>query len=182
MFHTNSLIAPVALLLLTIGATVLACAPAPVPVPAQTAVPITETNKALIRRYVDQVPNAGKFDVVDEMVTPDYKRYLSAATAPINAAGNKQRLTGLRTVFPDLKITIDDMIAEGDRVVYRGTARGTQQVAFQGIPPTGKQVAVAVVEIFRIENGKITEHWGGPDTMDLVVQIGGAVTVAPPKQ
>ena len=135
-----------------------------------------------MRRYVEQVPNGGHLEVLDEMAAPSYKRYLSAAAAPINAAANKQRLAGLRAVFPDLQITIDDMIAEGDRVVYRGTARGTQQVAFMGIPPTGKQAAVAVIEIIRIENGKFVEHLGGPDTMDLVQQLGGVVSAAPPKQ
>lgn len=87
----------------------------------------------------------------------------------------------LHAIFSDLQITIDDLIAEGDRVVYRGTARVTQQAAFQGIASTGKQMAVSVIEIFRIENGKIADHWGGPDTMDLVQQLGGAVSVAPPK-
>jgi len=150
-----------------------------------SAAPLTpapsEVNKALIRRYVEQVPNGGNLNALDYFVSPDYKRYLSAAATPINAAGNKQRLAGLRAVFPDLKITIDDMSAEGDRVMYRGTARGTQQVAFMGIPPSGKQGTVTVIEIFRIENGKIVEHWGGPDTMDLVQQLGGVVSAAPPK-
>ncbi len=170
-----------AVTMLATSAIVLACAPVPTPIPVPTAVPAAEANTALVRRYVEQVPNGGHFEVVDEMASPNYKRYLSAATAPVNAAANKQRLAGLRTVFPDLQITIDDMIAEGDRVVYRGTARGTQQVAFMGIPPSGKQGTVSVTEIFRIENGKIVEHWGGPDTMDLVQQLGGVVSAAPAK-
>ncbi len=153
-----------------------------VPAPATTATFMTtEANKALVRQYVDQVPNGGHFEVLANMLTPDYKRYVSASAAPLNAAGNQQRLAGLRAVFPDLQITIDDMIAEGDRVMYRGTARGTQKVAFMGIPPTGKQGTITVIEVFRIENGKIAEHWGGPDTMDLVQQLGGTVTVAPAK-
>ena len=185
MFHNRSFVVLVALALLVTAAVIQACAPAPTPVPPTpplpTPVPPTEANKALVRRYVEQVPNGGHFEVLDEMAAPGYKRYLSAAAAPVNAAANKQRLAGLRTVFPDLQITIEDMIAEGDRVVYRGTARGTQQVAFMGIPPTGKQGAVAVIEIFRIENGKFVEHWGGPDTMDLVQQLGGVVSAGPAK-
>lgn len=185
MSRNRSFILLVVLALLATGAIVLACAPAPTPVPPTppppTAVPPAEANKTLVRRYVDQVPNGGHFEVLDEMLSPNYKRYLSAAAAPVNAAANKQRLAGLRAVFPDLQITIDDLIAEGDRVVYRGTARGTQQVVFMGIPPTGKQGAVTVIEIFRIENGKIIEHWGGPDTMDLVQQLGGVVSAAPAK-
>ncbi len=148
---------------------------------AATTAATTEANKALIRRYVDQVPNGGHFEVLADMLTPDYKRYLSASAAPINAAGNQQRLAGLRAVFPDLKITIDNLIAEGDWVVYRGTARATQQAAFMGIPTTGKQAAVTVIEVFRLQNGKIAEHWGGPDTMDMVQQMGGVVSAAPAK-
>ncbi len=154
---------------------------APPPSPPPAALASADASESLVRRYVDQVPNGGHWEALDEMLSPNYKRYLSAAAAPINAAGNKQRLAGLRAVFPDLKISIDDLITEGDRVVYRGTARGTQQLAFQGIPPTGKQVAVAVVEIFRIENGRIAEHWGGPDTLDLVQQLGGFVSAGPAK-
>ncbi len=172
-------------LALVLAVLVPACAPAPTPaptVPPPTALPSpAEANKALVRRYVEQVPNGGQFQVLDEMLAPNYKRYLSATAAPLDAAGNKQRLVGLRTVFPDLKITIDDLIAEGDRVVYRGTARGTQQAAFMSIPPTGKQIAVAIVEIFRIENGKIAEHWGGADTMDMVQQLGGVLSPGPAK-
>lgn len=146
-----------------------------------TSVISVEANKALVRRYVDQVPNGGHFEVLADMLTPDYKRYLSASAAPINAAGNQQRLAGLRTVFPDLKITIDTLIAEGDWVVYRGTARATQQAAFMGIPATGKQAAITVIEVFRMQNGKIAEHWGGPDTMDMVQQMGGVVSAPPAK-
>lgn len=181
MFRKCSFIVLVALALVTTSAIIQACAPAPAPTSAPTPVPQTEANKALVRRYVEQVPNGGHFEVLDELLSPGYKRYVSAAAAPIDAASNKQRLAGLRTVFPDLKITIDDLIAEGDRVVYRGTVRGTQQAAFMGIPPTGKQVTVDVHESFRIENGRIAEHWGGPDRMDLVQQLGGVVSAGPAK-
>jgi len=181
VFHNRSFIVLVALALLATSAIVLACAPAPTPTPAPTPVPPTEANKALVRRYVEQVPNGGHFEVLDEMAAPSYKRYLSAVAAPLNASDNKIRLAKMRIIFPDLQITLDDMIAEGDRVVYRGTARGTQKVAFMGILPTGKQGTVTVIEIFRIENGKFVEHWGGPDTMDMVEQLGGVVTAAPPK-
>jgi steroid delta-isomerase-like uncharacterized protein len=181
MFRNRLLILLVALTLLAIGATVLACAPAPAPAPAPTAVPITETNKALVRRYMEQAWNAGNLNILDELDSPNLKRYMSAASAPIDAAGQKQRIVGLRTVFPDVNITIDDTIAEGDRVTVRMTVRGTQKVAFMGIPPTGKQVANTIIEVFRIENGKIAEHWGGPDTMDLVQQLGGVVSAGPAK-
>ena len=181
MFHNRSFIVLVALALLVTGAIVLACAPAPTPTPTPTPVPPTEANKALVRRYMEQAWNVGNLNVLDELDSPNLKRYMSAASAPIDAAGQKQRIVGLRTVFPDIHVTIDDMIAEGDRVTVRMTARGTQKVAFMGIPPTGKQMTVTAIDIFRVENGKFVEHWGGPDTMDLVQQLGGVVSAAPPK-
>jgi steroid delta-isomerase-like uncharacterized protein len=181
MLRNRPFIVLVALVLLAAGILIQACAPTPTPAPAPTPVPLTEANKALIRRYVEEVPNAGHFEVLASMLAPDYKRYLSASTAPINAAGNQQRLAGMRTVFPDLKITIEDLIAEGDYVVYRGTARATQQAPYLGIPATGKQAAITVIEEFRFQNGKIAEHWGGPDTMDMVQQMGGVIVPAPAK-
>jgi predicted ester cyclase len=185
MFHNRSFIALVALALLVTAAVIQACAPSPTPVPPTppppTQAPPTEANKALVRRYMDQVWNAGNLSVLDELDSPNLKRYMSAAAAPIDAAGQRQRLVGLRTVFPDISITIDDLIAEGDRVTVRMTARGTQKVAFMGIPPTGKPVTVTAIDIIRIENGKFVEHWGGPDTMDLVQQLGGVVSAGPAK-
>ena len=118
--------------------------------------------------------------LLDELLAPNYKRYLTATAAPLDAAAQKQRLGGMRTVFPDLNITIDDMIAEGDRVALRMTIRGTQKVAYQGIPPSGKQVTVSGVEVVRVENGKFVEHWGGADNLDLAQQLGGVVSAAPP--
>ncbi len=165
----------VALTLLASGILVQACAAAPTPAPAADA------NKALVRRYYEQVLNAGNLNVLDELLAPNYKRYLTANAAPLDAAAQKKRLAGMRAVFPDLNITLDDLIAEGDRVTARMTIRGTQKAAFMGIPPTGKQVTVSAVEVIRIENGKLVEHWGGADNMDLAQQLGGVVAVATPK-
>ncbi len=125
-----------------------------------------------MRRYVDEVLNEGRLEALDELASPDYKRYLSANAGPLNAEVQKKRLAGLRTAFPDLQFIIEDLIAENDRVVIRGTVRGTHQSAFSGIQPTGKQVTVAALEIIRIENGKFVEHWGGPDTYNLLQQLG----------
>jgi predicted ester cyclase len=181
MFHNRSFIVLVALALLATGAIVLACAPAPTPTPAPTPVPPTEANKALVRRYYDQFVNASNFNALDDFVTPNYKRYLSPAAAPINATAQKQRMAGLRAVAPDFKLTIDALVAEGDLVAIRSTVRGTQQNAYMGIPPRGQQFTIGSFEVIRIENGKIAEHWGGPDTMDMVLQVGGVVSAAPPK-
>ena len=175
MLHNRSLFVLVALSLLASGILIQACASTPTPAPAADA------NKALVRRYYDQVLTGGNLNVLDELLAPNYKRYLTANAAPLDAAAQKKRLAGMRAVFPDLNITVDDLTAESDRVAIRMTIRGTQKAAFMGIPPTGKQVTVTALESVRIENGKMVEHWGGADNMDLAQQLGGVVSVAPAK-
>ena len=78
----------------------------------------------------------------------------------------------LRSGIPDFKATIDDVVAEGDRVVIRMTFRGTQTGEFMGMPPTGKSISVGVIDIFRIAGGKIVEHWGQMDSMGMMQQLG----------
>ncbi len=181
MFRKCSFIVLVALALLTTSAIIQACAPAPAPVSAPTPVPQTEANKALVRRYNEQVVNAGMYDVYDELVTSNFKRYLTATAPPLNLDAAKKRLSGSRAAFPDRTITIEDMIAEGDRVVYRSTVRATHQGAFLGLAATGKQFTVTEMGIIRFENGKFAEHWGGPDYLDLAQQLGGVVSAGPAK-
>jgi predicted ester cyclase len=82
----------------------------------------------------------------------------------------------LRAAFPDLQLTVEDIIAEGDRVAVNLTARGTHRGTFQGIAPTGKTVTVSAFEVVRIENGKLVEHWGGPDTLNLLQQLGAVIS------
>ncbi len=170
-------------LTLTIAATACASAPTPVPtVPPPTAVPSpAEANKALVRRYLDTVLIGGNLDAIDGFVTPAYKRYVSATAAPLNAAGQKQRLAGIRAAFPDMQVTIEDMIAEGDRVAYRMTIRGTYKAPFAGIPATNKAATDAVLETVRIENGKIAEHWGGPDIFNVLMDLGVTCSIPPAK-
>jgi steroid delta-isomerase-like uncharacterized protein len=143
-----------------------------------TQVSPVEANKALARSMWDAV-SSGNLSALDNIYSSDYKRYLSATAAPLTAAQQKARLTGLRTAFPDLTLTIEDMSAEGDRVSVRMTVTGTHQGTFQGIAPTGKKVTIAAFEIVRIQNGKIAEHWGGPDTFDLLTQIGAKFSAGP---
>lgn len=137
-----------------------------------------DANRDLVTRYVAQVINAHNPDALDAMVSPDYKRYPSATTT-LNLEVAKQRLAGLFAAFPDAHVTIEDMIADGDLVAYRSTTVGTHQGAFLGIPPTGKQGTIAEFIIMRTENGKIAEHWGGPDTFSLLQQIGAVISAAP---
>jgi steroid delta-isomerase-like uncharacterized protein len=134
-----------------------------------------DANKSLVRSYYDAL-NRGDLNALDQFFAPDYKRYLSATSAPLDAAGQKQRLAGLGAVFPDMQITVDNIVAEGDYVAVSLTARGTQQAALMGIPATGKSITVSGFEVIRIVNGKMAEHWGGTDTFNMLQQLGAVIS------
>lgn len=129
-------------------------------------------NKALIRQYVEEVWNRGNLDFVDEVVSPDY--VFTHPTIPIKIHGPeglKQIIRLNREAFPDYKLTVVSMIAEGDHVAWRWTMRGTHQGEFLGIPPTGTQVTMTGIAIYRIIEGKIVDRWGEADIWGLVEQL-----------
>ena len=133
----------------------------------------TEDNKATAHRVFEEVLNQGNLAVVDELFDASYIGYDPGVPAPIHGVeGYKQYVRMYSTAFPDAHYTIEDMIAEGDKVVVRWTARGTHQGAFRGIPPTGKQVTITGVEIHRVVGGKIVEGWRKWDRMDVMQQLG----------
>ena len=131
----------------------------------------TDTNKTLIRRHFDAIWNQGQLAVADEIVSPAYVSHLPLPGQPSGIAGFKYAVQLLRASFPDLQLTIEDLIAEGDRVVARLTARGTHRAAFRGIPPTGREVVWTGIRIFRIADGKIVEHWANWDDLGLNQQL-----------
>jgi len=133
----------------------------------------TEQNKALFRRLMEEVFDRGNISLIDELFAPDFVEH--EELPPGIAAGSegvKQLSTMFRSAFPDFKATIDDIIAEGDKVVVRGTWSGTHKGEFMGIAPTGKRVSFGVIDIVRIEGGKFVEHWGQMDNMGLMQQLG----------
>jgi len=92
-------------------------------------------------------------------------------------AEQEQRIIDFQAAFPDLHFTIEDLVAEGDRVVFRATMRGTHQGLFRDIAPTGRPIAVAVLDIVRVADGAFAEQWGGPDLLDLLQQLGAVVSL-----
>ena len=131
-----------------------------------------EQHKATIRRYLDEAWNKGNVGIIDELMAPNYARYLPGAAAPLNREAQKQRILGFRRAFPDLTLTPEDLLAEGDRVAFRMLLRGTHQGEFLRVSPTGKQVVVGALDVARFENGKIVEQWGITDTLGLLQQLG----------
>src|SRR5512136_2872252 len=130
-----------------------------------------EENKDLIRRY-QEAYNSGKLNELDQILAPNLISHNHLPGAPTGLAGAKAVHQGLLASFPDSRTTIEDLVAEGDRVVMRGTATGTHKGSFMGAPPSGKSFKVTTMSVFRIANGKIVEHWGVVDGTGVMQQLG----------
>jgi len=131
---------------------------------------MSERNKAQVRRVIEEVYNRGDLNVVDEVAASDL--VIRIGSEEIRGHHEiKRYVAGLRTGFPDLNLTIEDQIAEGDMVVTRWTARGTHAGEFQGIPATGREVRVAGTDIDRIVDGKTVDCWVHMDQLGLMQQL-----------
>ncbi len=130
----------------------------------------TEDNKAHVRRGFEAI-NQKNLAVFDELLDPDVV-FHNASTTMQGLEAYKQFLSMYITAFPDLQFTVEDMIAEGDRVVARCTASGTHQGTLMGIPPTGKHVKMTLIFIDRIVNGKGVEQWSNSDDLGMLQQLG----------
>ena len=139
----------------------------------------TEENKAIMRRFYEEI-GKGNLAAMGELVAADLVDH--TPFVPGQAQGRQGTLelfTMIRAAFPDLRITVEDIVAEGDKVVSRGTFSGTHKGEFMGIAPTGKQITVGLIEIVRIVAGKMVEHWNVVDNLGMMRQLG---VVPPPGQ
>jgi steroid delta-isomerase-like uncharacterized protein len=126
-------------------------------------VSVEEKHKALVRTFHEEAWNKGNVAAVDEFMAADYVDYPIPSGLPPGTEGLKQTITTYRTAFPDLKATVDDIFAEGDRVAYRWSTRGTHLGDWLGIPPTGYHMAATGITVFRIAGGKVVEGWTSMD-------------------
>ena len=134
---------------------------------------MSEQNKMLMRRAVKEVWNGENFAAVDELVSSDVVLHLSKPGADIHGReGVRQFYATLQAAFPDIHFTIEDQIADGDKVVTRWTCRGAHKGEYQGISPTGKQISVAGIDIDRITNGRVVECWPILDELGMLQQLG----------
>ena len=117
-------------------------------------------NEALARRYIEEVFNKGNISVIDELVAADFVEHNPYPGQAPGIEGEKQAVSNLRSAFPDLHTTIEDVIADADHVVVTVTSRGTQKGEFMGSPATGAPVTDTQVHILRCAGGKCVEHWG----------------------
>lgn len=135
----------------------------------------TDDNKALVQRFFDEVINQKNLAALDQFVSPGAINH----TVPTGLPQGPSQFLGMHlNAFPDVNATVEDLLADGDRVIARVSIRGTQQGAFGSIHPRGKQITVTGINIFRIVNGKMVEHWGLVDRLSALQQLG----VVPPRE
>ena len=130
-----------------------------------------ENNEHAFRLLIEQGFNQGNLDALDEICAPGFTEHQDGITPP-TVAGLKGAITSLRDPFPNLKLTIEEIVATGDKTWARITGRGTHRGMFMGRPGTGKSFTITVIDICRYENAKIVEHWGVADRLSQIAQLG----------
>ena len=132
----------------------------------------TEQNKELCRRLYAAV-STGDFDALDQLVAPNFIEHeMVDPGLPAGREGMKTLFRMVRQAMPDMVMTVEDMVAEGERVAVRAVMSGTQTGEFMGIPASGKRVEMTVMDLHRIENNQFSEHWGVSDMLAFMTQIG----------
>ena len=135
------------------------------------------SNESIYRRLIEEGFNQGNLPVVDELVAPNSREHQRGSED--GPEGAKKTIAYLRSAFPDFKITIDEVVVVGDKVWARQKGGGTNLGSFAGHPPTGRTAFIDVIDVCRIEDGKIVEHWGVPDQLGMMTALG---LVAPPSR
>ena len=133
---------------------------------------MSDANKALASRFIEEFWNQGNFDVVDEIMGLNYVNYNPPPGIPVDRDGYKEWGALFRSAFPDQQAVAEDIIAEGDLVVIRWSTSGTHQGEFMGIPPTGKRISLAGITIMRVDDGLFIEDWTEMDAIGLMQQLG----------
>jgi len=129
-----------------------------------------EANRALLLRLIEEGFNEGNLSVVDELVSPDSKEHQRGNHD--GADGTKEVICTLRTWFPDFNMRVEDIVATADVVWARFRATGTNLGSIMHRPPTGKKMIIDVIDIVKFRDGKIVEHWGVPDQLGMMLQLG----------
>jgi steroid delta-isomerase-like uncharacterized protein len=132
-----------------------------------------EENKAIVRRWYEDLFNPGNLDVADEIITQDHVHHdPTPPDLPPGPEGQRQLASLYRNAFPDAHTTVEDQLAEGDKVVTRWTARGTHRGELMGVPPSGNRVEISGIAIYRVSGGKVEETWSNYDALGIMQQIG----------
>ena len=134
---------------------------------------VSKINESLVHRFFDEVLNEGKLAIAAELVASDSVDHgVSILGASSGGEGIKRAIGAIRMAMPDLHFTVEDLLEREDKVVARWTMSGTLTDELAGIKPTGKQVSVTGVAIYRVAQGKIVESWGNWDALGMLMQLG----------
>jgi predicted ester cyclase len=139
----------------------------------------TDQNKLVVRRYIEEIVSTGNVDRISEFISPDYVEVYRGTRHPIGLEGARKHVLGVRQTYPDLHLTIDRQVAEGDWVVTQVTARGTHRGTWLGMKPTGKAVEITAVDVDRVVGGRIVEHGGAANSLEALLDIGAVRVVGP---
>lgn len=130
-----------------------------------------EENKAIVRRYYDEVLTGRNLAVANDLFAPDFLSHPPSGSA-VDLATYLKAIEIAHAAFADLRVDVEDQVAEGDKVVTRWTAHGTQTGSYMGIPPTGQSLIVSAIHIHRLADGKLVEHWEQIDILGALHQLG----------
>jgi len=139
----------------------------------------TEDNKRIVRRWIEEVINTGDIARIDEFVAPDYVEVHDGVAHQVGPDGASEHVLGVRRTYPDLRVTVERQIAEGEWVATVITARGTHAGEWLGIDPTGEQVQITGVNVDRVVDGLIVEHGGAANMLEALLAIGAVRVVGP---
>ncbi len=137
-----------------------------------TQTPTERANIAIVRKFFEVGPSHGDLAAADALLHPEFSLHTPLPTPGPGIPAMNNVITTCRAAFHGLQVTVDDIMADGDKVTARFTARGTHDGEFMGLPPTGKAITMTGIEIFRIKEGKIAELWGEANLMGLMQQLG----------
>jgi steroid delta-isomerase-like uncharacterized protein len=131
-----------------------------------------ETNLAIVRRLIKEAQEGGNLGVIDELMADDFVDHTPLPGLPPTRDGVRMLFAGLRAAFPDLTVTIDEQIADGEKVATRKTFRGTHQGPFLGVPPTGRSISFEAIDILTVRDDRIREHRVVINQLALMQQLG----------
>jgi predicted ester cyclase len=134
-------------------------------------VDVEKQNEATLRRFIEEA-DKGNYAAWREICAPDYQSHFPSNAKPISLEEHIQANRAFPAAFPDFRHTIDDIVAQGDKVVFRGTLRGTHKGSFMGLAPTGKTFEFTAMGMARFQDGKIVETWTESNLMGLLRQLG----------
>ena len=138
-----------------------------------------EENKAVVRRFFEELLSTDDLAVADEILSPGFRFYFAGSLEPLDLKHYKEFLRARRAAFPDRRFLVEDMIAEGDKVSARFTMHGTHKGDLRGIAPTGKEVTVTGIDMIRLAVGKMVEDRVEVDQLGMMQQLGA---IASPQQ